>query len=103
MKISEAAHDPSQYLYVTDSILHDIARRKDAVRSHHQTLVPTHATYTHTQTHTQALAPSRDIIRRIQTRQLYKFVDEAIIPPQRWDSFPKQVHREPCECACVYV
>lgn len=32
MHISEAARDPDEYLYLTDSILLEIARSKDPVR-----------------------------------------------------------------------
>lgn len=32
MRIAEAAQDPNEYLYLTDSILFEIARSKDPVR-----------------------------------------------------------------------
>ncbi|KAJ1986013.1 hypothetical protein H4R33_003607 [Dimargaris cristalligena] len=57
LKLTEALHDPERYLYLTDDILRDVER----------SAIP-------------ELAESRELIKRIRSRQLYKFVDEFIIP-----------------------
>ncbi|KAJ1675482.1 hypothetical protein EV182_001173 [Spiromyces aspiralis] len=57
LKLSEAIYSPKDYLYLTDNILTEIERSKDS-----------------------QLAEAQRIIRRIRYRDLYKFVDEFIIP-----------------------
>ncbi|CAI2168138.1 14688_t:CDS:10 [Funneliformis geosporum] len=55
--ISKAIDDPEKYLQLNDTILNEIEFSKDPM-----------------------LKKSRDLIKRIRTRDLYKFVDEFIIP-----------------------
>lgn len=57
MKISEKIHSPEEYVYLTDSILDEIAKSKD-----------------------ESLSPARELLKKIRTRQLYKFVDQVLIP-----------------------
>ncbi|KAJ1941667.1 hypothetical protein GGF37_003445 [Kickxella alabastrina] len=57
LKISDAIRDPRLYQDLTDDILRDIERSRDP-----------------------ELQPARNIISRIHTRDLYKFVDEFILP-----------------------
>ncbi|KAJ3375121.1 SAM domain and HD [Allomyces arbusculus] len=58
LHFTDAIGDPSKYLYLTDGILRDIETSTDP-----------------------ALAYSRNLIRRLRTRDTYKFVDEVIIEP----------------------
>lgn len=55
--ISKAVDNGEDYLNLTDDILRLIERSKD-----------------------EELAPARQIMKRIRTRDLYKFVDEFLIP-----------------------
>lgn len=55
--ISKAVDNGEDYLNLTDDILRVIERSKE-----------------------EELAPARQIMRRIRTRDLYKFVDEYLIP-----------------------
>ncbi|KAJ1651149.1 hypothetical protein IWQ61_008221 [Dispira simplex] len=55
--ILEALQDPAQYLYLTDDILRDVERSQSP-----------------------ELAEARELLKRMRCRQLYKFVDEFIIP-----------------------
>ncbi|KAF9976363.1 SAM domain and HD [Actinomortierella ambigua] len=57
LNISSAIDSPEDYLYLTDDILRQIERSKDP-----------------------GLDKARGIIKRIRTRNLYKFVDELLIP-----------------------
>jgi len=56
LKISDMVHDPEQYLHLTDSILHDIAKSKEP-----------------------ELAKSREILKDLRRRDLYKFVDDVLL------------------------
>ncbi|KAI8975179.1 hypothetical protein BDF20DRAFT_836603 [Mycotypha africana] len=58
LKISESVDKPEEYLHLTDDILRSIERSK-----------------------CDELAKSRHIIKQLRTRNLYKFVDEFLIPP----------------------
>lgn len=62
MNISNAINDPEEYTLLTDSILHSIESSKQ-----------------------QELAPARAIIKNIRQRKLYKFADEVLVPPEKWD------------------
>ncbi|KAJ1973454.1 hypothetical protein H4R35_004114, partial [Dimargaris xerosporica] len=66
LNLLEKIQDPEQYLYLTDGILHDILRSSDP-----------------------ALAESKHLIKRIQCRQLYKFVDEFVVPGDHKDKLDK--------------
>ncbi|KAJ8659933.1 hypothetical protein O0I10_004159 [Lichtheimia ornata] len=59
LKISSAVDRPEDYLYLTDDILRMIERSKEP-----------------------ELETSRSIMKRLRTRDLYKFVDEFLIPPE---------------------
>lgn len=59
MKIADAVDRPEDYLYLTDDIVRTIERSK-----------------------CPELQESRRIIKGIRTRNLYKFVDEFLIPPE---------------------
>ncbi|KAI9189692.1 hypothetical protein H9P43_001125 [Blastocladiella emersonii ATCC 22665] len=56
MRFDEAIRDPDLYLRMTDGVLRDIEFSSDP-----------------------ALAKSRDILRRLRVRDIYKFVDEVIV------------------------
>ncbi|KAJ2634148.1 hypothetical protein GGF40_004377 [Coemansia sp. RSA 1286] len=57
LKIADAIHDPRMYQNLTDDVLRDIERSREP-----------------------ELQEARDIISRIYTRDIYKFVDEFIMP-----------------------
>lgn len=57
--ISSAVDNPEDYLNLTDDILRVIERSK-----------------------TPELAKSREIMKRLRTRDLYKFVDEYLVPAE---------------------
>lgn len=57
--ISSAVENPEDYLYLTDDILRVIERSK-----------------------APELAKSREIMKRLRTRDLYKFVDEYLVPTE---------------------
>ncbi|KAI8393865.1 HD phosphohydrolase domain-containing protein [Radiomyces spectabilis] len=59
LDISQAVQNPEDYMNLTDSILGIIERSK-----------------------TTELAEARAIIKRLRTRNLYKFVDEFLVPPE---------------------
>ncbi|KAI8369175.1 hypothetical protein EDC96DRAFT_607057 [Choanephora cucurbitarum] len=59
LKISSSIDQPEEYLYMTDDILRTIERSRDP-----------------------ELEESRRIIKLLRTRNLYKFVDEFLIPPE---------------------
>eukprot|EP01028_Stygiella_incarcerata_P006446 TRINITY_DN261_c0_g1_i1.p1 TRINITY_DN261_c0_g1~~TRINITY_DN261_c0_g1_i1.p1 ORF type:complete len:336 (-),score=74.59 TRINITY_DN261_c0_g1_i1:141-1148(-) len=65
LKISQMVDDPVEYCGLTDCILKSIEVSKD-----------------------QELEEARKIIHRIRTRDLYKFVDEVLIPPEMRARFP---------------
>mmetsp|Transcript_11117 Transcript_11117/g.46424 ORF Transcript_11117/g.46424 Transcript_11117/m.46424 type:complete len:476 (-) Transcript_11117:2069-3496(-) len=58
LKISESITEPEHFLELSDSVLYVIERSKDP-----------------------KLAKAKQILRRISRRDLYKFVDEVLIPP----------------------
>ncbi|KAJ2785643.1 hypothetical protein GGI15_001844 [Coemansia interrupta] len=58
LRISDAIHDPRQYQNLTDEVIRDIERSREP-----------------------ELQEARNIIKRINTRDIYRFVDEFIIPP----------------------
>lgn len=58
LKISECIHQPEEYLHLTDCLLRQIEASKDP-----------------------ELTESRNIIRRLRTRDLYKFVHEILLYP----------------------
>ncbi|KAI8140339.1 HD phosphohydrolase domain-containing protein [Fennellomyces sp. T-0311] len=57
--ITSAVNNPEEYLHLTDDILRVIERSK-----------------------ANELAKSRSIMKRLRTRDLYKFVDEFLLPPE---------------------
>ncbi|KAJ2518490.1 hypothetical protein H4217_003297 [Coemansia sp. RSA 1939] len=59
LQISQAVTDPSQYQHLTDDVVRDIERSKDP-----------------------ELEAARALIKRIHKRDIYKFVDEFILPPE---------------------
>ncbi|KAI7889852.1 uncharacterized protein EV154DRAFT_513101 [Mucor mucedo] len=59
MKIADSIDDPEAYLYMTDDIIRTIERSK-----------------------CPELSESRRIVKNIRTRNLYKFVDEFLVPPE---------------------
>ncbi|KAJ2553691.1 hypothetical protein EV175_002851 [Coemansia sp. RSA 1933] len=59
LNISNAVSDPAQYQLLTDDIVRDIERSREP-----------------------ELEEARSLIRRIHKRDLYKFVDEFILPPE---------------------
>ena len=65
--ISATIEDPDRYLHTTDAILHDIAASRDP-----------------------ALQKSRDILRAMRSRDLYKFVDEVLVPQEILGHFRKE-------------
>lgn len=66
LKIAESARDPERFMNLTDSVLKQIEISK-----------------------APELAASREIIRSIRTRNLYKFVDEVLFAPDVVDRIPK--------------
>jgi hypothetical protein len=66
MKISESVDKPEEYLHMTDDLIRSIERSK-----------------------CPELEESRRIIKRLRTRDLYKFVDEFLIPPELRDRLNK--------------
>ncbi|KAG9105682.1 hypothetical protein FRC07_009124 [Ceratobasidium sp. 392] len=64
--LTDKIHKPDEYLYLNDSILLEIERSK-----------------------CPELAPSREIIRRIRTRQLYKHVDVHMFAAEHRDTLKK--------------
>ncbi|ORX51235.1 HD phosphohydrolase domain-containing protein [Hesseltinella vesiculosa] len=62
MNIASAVDSPCDYLNLTDDILREIERSQ-----------------------TDELAPARHIMKRLRKRQLYKFVDEILVPPHLLD------------------
>ncbi|KAI8889665.1 HD-domain/PDEase-like protein [Backusella circina FSU 941] len=66
MKISESVDRPEEYLHMTDDLIRSIERSK-----------------------CPELEESRHIIKRLRTRDLYKFVDEFLIPPELRDRLNK--------------
>lgn len=59
LKLSEKIDNPEDYLYLTDNIVHTIEGSKDP-----------------------ELEKARSIVKSIKKRELYKFVDEFLIPPE---------------------
>ncbi|ORZ14001.1 HD phosphohydrolase domain-containing protein [Absidia repens] len=68
LNISSAVHNPEDYLNLTDDILRSIERSKSS-----------------------ELAEARAIMKRLRTRQLYKFVDEFLVPPSLVDKVTTDV------------
>ncbi|KAG9095859.1 hypothetical protein FRC06_009342 [Ceratobasidium sp. 370] len=66
LRLADKIRDPEEYLYLNDSVLLEIER------SNHP-----------------ELAPSREIIRRIRTRQLYKHVDVHMFAAEHRDTLKK--------------
>jgi HD superfamily phosphohydrolase len=64
--ISEAVNDPSRFVHLTDGILRTIEASTDP-----------------------ELEQARAIMHRIRKRDLYKFIDEVIIPPELIAGFPQ--------------
>ncbi|RIA99444.1 hypothetical protein C1645_747297 [Glomus cerebriforme] len=67
LKISESINDPNEYLKMDDTILNKIEFSND-----------------------EELKKSQDIIKRIRTRNLYKFVDEFLVPEDLKDKLTEQ-------------
>ncbi|KAI8899413.1 hypothetical protein BC833DRAFT_585820 [Globomyces pollinis-pini] len=63
LKISQNIHDMSQYVFLDDSILLAIERSQKI-----------------------QLKPARDLLKRLRKRDLYKFIDQVIIPFELLDS-----------------
>ncbi|KAI8071401.1 HD phosphohydrolase domain-containing protein [Gongronella butleri] len=68
LKIADAVDSPEAYLNLTDDILRTIERSKS-----------------------DELAPARGIMKRLRKRQLYKFVDEILVPPHLLDTITTKV------------
>ncbi|KAJ9089749.1 hypothetical protein DSO57_1009500 [Entomophthora muscae] len=66
MKLAEKIHDAGEYLYLNDSILDEIARSKTEYGTHLQ----------------KELKAARELLKRIHKRDLYKFVDQVLIPKE---------------------
>nr|WCZ58536.1 dNTP triphosphohydrolase SAMHD1 [Andalucia godoyi] len=66
LKISDAVLDPEQFMGLTDCLIKQIET-----------------------SHSQDLRPAQEIIRRMRKRDLYKFVDEVLVPPEIQANFPK--------------
>lgn len=64
--ISESVRDPMRFLHLTDTVLRTVEASNEA-----------------------ALRKAQDIMQRLRKRDLYKFVDEAIIPVELLPHFPK--------------
>eukprot|EP01017_Pseudomicrothorax_dubius_P046440 TRINITY_DN8181_c0_g1_i1.p1 TRINITY_DN8181_c0_g1~~TRINITY_DN8181_c0_g1_i1.p1 ORF type:complete len:509 (-),score=70.18 TRINITY_DN8181_c0_g1_i1:40-1566(-) len=78
-KFLDIIKDPEEYTYLTDSILLDIERSKS-----------------------KELVDSRALIRRLRCRDLYKFVNEALILPEKAHKLPSdkgQIEREIVNCS----
>lgn len=59
MKIADSVDSPEAYLYMTDDIIRTIERSR-----------------------CPELSKARHIVKNIRTRNLYKFVDEFLVPPE---------------------
>eukprot|EP00694_Reclinomonas_americana_P003558 EC790309.1.p1 GENE.EC790309.1~~EC790309.1.p1 ORF type:complete len:125 (+),score=45.19 EC790309.1:146-520(+) len=66
LRLVDAIDDPERYMHLNDSVLNAIESSRDP-----------------------ALAESQAVLRRLRKRQLYKFVDEVIIPPEMTVIFSK--------------
>ena len=64
-RFDEAATDPAKYMHLTDSIVRTIEMDSRP-----------------------ELAASQDILKRLRRRELYKFCDELVIPPEAHHNFP---------------
>ncbi|CAO3678225.1 unnamed protein product [Rhizopus stolonifer] len=71
LKLSEKIDNPEDYLYLTDNIVHTIEGSKGP-----------------------ELEKSRSIVKSIKKRELYKFVDEFLIPPELEKHLNKQTINE---------
>ncbi|KAK9717246.1 hypothetical protein K7432_006361 [Basidiobolus ranarum] len=71
LHISKAIDNPYDYLHLTDDVLKQIEKSK-----------------------TDELLPARQILKRIRQRQLYKFVDEFIIPSELKQHLTKSMVNE---------
>ncbi|KAG2385973.1 hypothetical protein C9374_003122 [Naegleria lovaniensis] len=71
LHISEMIHCPEQYVHLSDSILYKIE----------------------TSTNPE-LSKSRQILKRLKRRDLYKFVDEVLLPLDRFEEIKKDVCEE---------
>ncbi|KAI9298613.1 HD phosphohydrolase domain-containing protein [Neoconidiobolus thromboides FSU 785] len=68
LKLSDKIFNPEEYLYLNDNIIEEIEKSKE-----------------------EELKESRQIIKRIRKRQLYKFVDQIMIPIQYKDKITKDI------------
>eukprot|EP01027_Heterolobosea_sp_BB2_P018252 GEZU01025740.1.p1 GENE.GEZU01025740.1~~GEZU01025740.1.p1 ORF type:complete len:454 (+),score=124.60 GEZU01025740.1:114-1475(+) len=75
MKISDSILDAEEYCTMTDSVLKVIERSKG-----------------------EELKASRDLIRRLRKRDLYKYVDEILLPPSSTASVPKMTEQDVANC-----
>jgi HD superfamily phosphohydrolase len=66
LKISQSIESPAEFLNITDNVLYTIQTSKNI-----------------------NLKKSQDIIKRLDQRKLYKFIDEYIIPSELSDKIPK--------------
>ena len=74
--ISDMVDDPEEYLHLTDSIVRNFAMSKDP-----------------------NMKPAQDLIRRIQTRDLYKMVDSVLVSSTNYEEVKKLDNRALLECA----
>ncbi|KAI8819923.1 uncharacterized protein EV422DRAFT_488428, partial [Fimicolochytrium jonesii] len=69
--ISSSVDDMSRYIHMTDAIIREIER----------STVP-------------ELAKSREIIHRLRIRELYRYVDQSIVPPEGYEGYKREVTPE---------
>ncbi|KAI9261697.1 hypothetical protein BY458DRAFT_439554 [Sporodiniella umbellata] len=69
LKLSEKIDNPEDYLYLTDNVLNVIEGSKEP-----------------------SLEKARSIVKKLRRRDLYKFVDEFLIPPELEEHLNKVTH-----------
>lgn len=77
-RLSKSINDPAEYKHVTDCVLREIEASKDP-----------------------GMAKAQAIVHDIRTRNLYKFVDEYLLPQEDIDQFPKVCFLSPCSCEAL--
>lgn len=73
LKIFDAIHDPEQYMYLTDAVLNRIEN-----------------------CHDPGIETAKAILRRIRRRDLYKIVDEVLVPLNRIDQIKGITEKDIC-------
>lgn len=77
-RLSNAIDDPAEYQHLTDCVLREIESSKDP-----------------------GMAKAQGIVRDIRTRNLYKFVDEHLLPQEEINRIPKVRPADTCAARCV--